>query len=215
MILLLGRREDKFYAIRSKRNMPLARITARPSREACRHLPRVYGINFCCRKAMQDSGSRSFMDEAARLAIVGMKRGDGGPFGAVIVRQGAIIGQGWNKTFLRKDPSAHAEIQAIRDACARLDTLELSGAAMYCSGEPCPMCLSAIYWAMLDAVYFANTREQAALCGFDDAKLYAELRLPWKARALSMAHMPNEQAQEAFRIWEQKKANALTSGKML
>jgi tRNA(Arg) A34 adenosine deaminase TadA len=149
------------------------------------------------------------------LAITGMERGDGGPFGAVIVRNDAIVGEGWNQTFRFKDPSAHAEIQAIRDACSKLNTLELAGCVIYSSGEPCPMCLSAIYWAMLDAVYFANTREDAALCGFDDAKLYAELRLPWTARALSMAHMPNEQAQQAFRIWEQMKADAIAEGRTL
>ena len=164
---------------------------------------------------MAQTDFSSFMDAAAQLAIEGMRRGDGGPFGAVIVRDNKIVGKGWNQTFKFKDPSAHAEVQAIRNACSKLDTLELAGCVMYCSGEPCPMCMSAIYWAMLDAVYFANTRQEAALCGFDDAKLYAELRLPWKARALSMAHMPNEHAQEAFCIWEKKKAEALASGRTI
>ncbi len=155
------------------------------------------------------------MDEAARLAIQGMERGDGGPFAAVIVRGGKIIGKGWNQTFGLTDPTAHAEVQAIRNTCKDLKTLELAGAVMYCTGEPCPMCMSAIYWTMLDAVYFANTKEQSALCGFDDAKIYKELRLSWKERALNMVHFPNEGAEEAFRIWEEKKQAALIKGKTI
>ena len=147
----------------------------------------------------------SFMDEAAQLALDGMKRGDGGPFGAVIVKDNKVIGRGWNQTFKLTDPSAHAEVQAIRDACKNLQTLELAGCTIYSSGEPCPMCMSAIYWAMLDAVYFANTKEQSAQCGFDDAKIYAELKLPWQERALSTAHLPNDKAVEVFRVWMEMK----------
>lgn len=161
---------------------------------------------------MQQTDSKSFMDEAARLAIEGMARGEGGPFGAVIVRDGKIIGSGWNQTFKFTDPSAHAEVQAIRNTCKELGTLELAGAVMYCTGEPCPMCMSAIYWTMLDGVYFANTKEQSAQCGFDDAKIYKELSVSWKERALNMAHFPNEAAMEAFRIWEGKKAEAIAAG---
>ncbi len=164
---------------------------------------------------MQQHDSKAFMDEAARLAIEGMKRGEGGPFGAVIVRGGEIIGKGWNQTFHLSDPSAHAEVQAIRNTCADLKTLELAGAVMYCTGEPCPMCMSAIYWTMLDGVYFANTKEQSALCGFDDAKIYEELSVSWKARALNMAHFPNREAEEAFRIWEAMKAEAIEKGKTI
>lgn len=159
--------------------------------------------------------SKAFMDEAARLAIKGMKKGDGGPFAAVIVRHGAIIGKGWNQTFKLTDPSAHAEIQAIRNTCKALGTLELAGAVMYCTGEPCPMCMAAIYWTMLDGVYFANTKEQSARCGFDDAKIYKELRLSWKERALSMVHFPNDKAIEAFKIWETKKTEAIAKGKTI
>lgn len=155
------------------------------------------------------------MEEAARLAIDGMERGEGGPFGAVIVRDGAIIGKGWNQTFKFCDPTAHAEVQAIRNTCKDLNMLELAGAVMYCTGEPCPMCMSAIYWAMLDGVYFANTKEQSAHCGFDDAKLYQELGVSWKERALNMVHFPNEMAMEAFRIWEAKKLEAIARGKTI
>ena len=157
--------------------------------------------------------SKAFMDEAARLAMKGMKKGDGGPFAAVIVRDGKIIGKGWNQTFRRMDPSAHAEVQAIRNTCRSLNTLELAGAVMYCTGEPCPM--SAIYWAMLDSVYFANTKAQSAQCGFDDAKIYKELSLSWKERALSMVHFPSDGALEAFKYWEAKKAEAIAKGRTI
>ena len=156
--------------------------------------------------------AKDFMDEAARLAMHGMKAGDGGPFAAVIVRDGEIIGSGWNQTFRFTDPTAHAEVQAIRNTCKTLGTMELAGMTMFCTGEPCPMCMSAIYWSMLDGVYFANTKEQSALCGFDDAKLYKELSVSWKERALSMVHLPNEAAMDAFRYWESKKAEAVSKG---
>jgi len=159
--------------------------------------------------------SKAIMDEAARLALEGMKRGEGGPFAAVIVRAGKIIGSGWNQTFLLKDPTAHAEMQAIRDTCKSLGTLELAGAVMYCTGEPCPMCMSAIYWAMLDGVYFANTKEQSAECGFDDAKIYSELHVSWKERALSMVHFPNDRAAEALKTWQAMKATAIANGTIL
>ena len=142
------------------------------------------------------------MDEAARLALKGMKRGHGGPFGAVIVKGDKIVGKGWNKTFRNTDPTAHAEIQAIRDAARRLGTLELAGCVIYTSGEPCTMCMAAIYWSMLDGVYFANTKEQSAQAGFDDSKIYKELQLSWKARAVNMVHAPNAIAAETFKQWE-------------
>ncbi len=148
---------------------------------------------------------KTFMDEAGQLAINGLEQGDGGPFGAVIVKEGRVVGRGWNQTFSHTDPTAHAEVQAIRDACKNLDTLELAGCVIYCSGEPCPMCMAAIYWTMMDSVYFANTKEEAAVVGFDDAKIYKELSLPWKARALSMAHFPNGLAEEAFKKWQAQK----------
>lgn len=161
---------------------------------------------------MSHSDAKGFMDEAARLATHGLDIGDGGPFAAVIVRNGVVIGKGWNQTFKLMDPSAHAEVQAIRDACSNEQTLELAGAVMYCTGEPCPMCMSAIYWAMLDGVYFANTKEQSAQCGFDDAKIYHELSLSWKERALNMVHFPNDHALDVFKVWEAKKAAAIAAG---
>ena len=147
----------------------------------------------------------NYLDEAAHLAIKGMKHGEGGPFGAVIVKNGEIVGRGWNQTYKINDPTAHAEIQAIRNACKRLKTTELTGSTIYCSCEPCPMCMAAIYWATIDSVYFACTKEEAAEHGFDDSKVYQELALPWNARALSIVHHPTEKATAAFTIWEQMK----------
>ena len=155
------------------------------------------------------------MEEAAGLSLKGMEQNEGGPFAAIIVRDGQIIGRGWNQTSLLHDPTAHAEIQAIRNTCKELGTLELAGAAIYCTAEPCPMCMSAIYWAMLDGVYFANTKEQSAQFGFDDGKIYQELQLPWKSRTLSMVHFPNDDCLNVFHAWEQKKLAALAAGKTI
>ncbi len=149
-------------------------------------------------------GAKAFMDEAARLALEGMNRGEGGPFGAVIVKGNEVVGRGWNQMFKNTDPTAHAEVQAIRDACKNMKTLELAGCVIYSSGEPCPMCMAAIYWTMMDGVYFANSKELSAAYGFDDAKIFRELALPWQARALSMVHYPNELAEEAFKSWGEK-----------
>ena len=149
------------------------------------------------------------MDEAVNLSLKHMELGQGGPFGCVIVKDGAIVGRGWNNVLASNDPTAHAEVSAIRDACKNLETYQLTGCDVYTSCEPCPMCMSAIYWAMMDGVYFANSKEQSALAGFDDSKIYNELKLSWKARAVSMVHAPNETAEEAFRVWEQLKKDKL------
>lgn len=154
---------------------------------------------------MEQRTVASFLDHAVTLARKGMRKGHGGPFGAVIVKQDIIVGEGWNQTFKKQDPTAHAEVQAIRHACKNLKTTELAGCVIYCTGEPCPMCMAAIYWAMMDGVYFANTKEQAALAGFDDSDLYKELRQPWNARSLNMVHYPAEDALDLFRRWEKKK----------
>ena len=145
-----------------------------------------------------------FANRAAELALIAMEKGHGGPFGAVIVKGGEIVGEGWNQTFHLTDPSAHAEVMAIRDACKRLKTLELAGCTIYSSGEPCPMCMSAIYWTMMDAVVFSNTKEESALAGFDDAKLYAELSHNWKGRAISMSQFPCDRAVEGFQVWMER-----------
>ena len=146
----------------------------------------------------------SFMAEAIRLSIQSVREGQGGPFGAVVVRDGVIIGTGANQVTSVNDPTAHAEIVAIRAACAALGTFQLNGCVIYTSCEPCPMCLGAIYWARPDAVYYANTQEDAAAIGFDDAFLYHELSLPAAERKLPLRQMMRDEALIAFGEWAAK-----------
>lgn len=146
-----------------------------------------------------------FMDEAVRLSRTYMERGQGGPFGCVIVKDGQVVGRGWNDVLHSGDPTAHAEVNAIRDACKNLDTHQLEGCELYASCEPCPMCLGAIYWARPDKVYFANTREDAAAIGFDDAFIYEEISRDPAQRKISMVALDNTKAMEVFRLWTEKK----------
>ena len=119
-----------------------------------------------------------FMRRAIELSRHGMSRGDGGPFGAVVVKGGAVVGEGWNRVLSTNDPTAHGEVVAIRDACQRLGTFDLTGCELFTSAEPCPMCLSAIYWAHLARVYFGNTHADTAAIGFDDGVILEELKKP-------------------------------------
>jgi guanine deaminase len=146
----------------------------------------------------------SYLEEAIRLSIEKMEAGEGGPFGAVIVKNGQIIARGWNQVTSANDPTAHAEMNAIRAACDALKTFNLSGCDIYASCEPCPMCLAAIYWARLDALYFAASREDAATAGFDDALLYHEIPKPPGLRSLPSKQLLRPAAQKAFSIWLQK-----------
>lgn len=145
-----------------------------------------------------------FLREAIRLSIEKIDANEGGPFGAVVVRDGAIVGRGWNRVTAANDPTAHAEIVAIRDACERLKTFSLEGCELYSSCEPCPMCLAAIYWSRLDALTFAATRDDAADAGFDDAMLYRELVKPVEERSLPTTQALREEACVAFRAWKSK-----------
>ena len=130
------------------------------------------------------------------------RAGKGGPFGAVIVdAAGRVIAEGWNEVTSANDPTAHAEMVAIRRAAASLGRFDLSGHTIYSSCEPCPMCLGAVYWARLDRLVFANTREEAAAIGFDDAFLYAEIPKPIAERAKPTCHLPDEEAAAAFAEW--------------
>ena len=147
--------------------------------------------------------SQDFMREAIRLSIDNIKQG-GGPFGAVIVKGGEIIARGANHVVLANDPTPHAEVTAIREACARLHTYDLSGCEIYSSCEPCPMCLSAIYWAHLSHLYFACTKDDAARIHFDDKFIYQELELPIHERHLPTNTLMRDQALQAFRDWEDK-----------
>ena len=145
-----------------------------------------------------------FMARAIQLSIENVHSGRGGPFGAVIVKDGNIIAEGANQVTSTKDPTAHAEILAIRGACAKLGVFELPGCEIYTSCEPCPMCLGAIYWARLSRVYFANAAADAASIGFDDSLIYREIALPLAQRAIPMSQMMREQALAAFRAWQEK-----------
>src|SRR5258706_2810782 len=127
-----------------------------------------------------------FMREAIRLSLAKMKANCGGPFGAVVVRSGKIVGRGWNRVTSTNDPTAHAEVSAIRDACRRLKTFQLDDCEIYTSCEPCPMCLSAIYWARLKKVFFGNSRKDAAKINFDDDFLYREVARPISRRKIPM-----------------------------
>lgn len=153
----------------------------------------------------QDSSDdEAFMAKAAALSRSGMEAGAGGPFGAVIVKDGQVIAEGWNQVTSTNDPTAHAEVVAIRQACQSLGAFSLEGATLYSSCEPCPMCLSAIYWARLDRLVFANTREAAAAIGFDDAFLYDEVPKPPLSRVLPTVHRPSAEAEAVFHAWADK-----------
>jgi guanine deaminase len=134
--------------------------------------------------------NENFMREAIKLADEGMASGRGGPFGCVVVRRGAIIGRGNNRVTSTNDPTAHAEVVAIRDACANLETFQLTDCELYTSCEPCPMCLSAIYWARIPTVYYGNTRQDAADIGFDDDFIYQQVPLAPEKRAIRMSALP-------------------------
>lgn len=146
----------------------------------------------------------TLMREAIQLAREHMRAGHGGPFGCVIARDGRVVGRGWNQVTSTNDPTAHAEVVAIREACRALGNFSLAGCELYASCEPCPMCLAAIYWARIDCVYFAGTRDDAASAGFDDALLYREIPLPLAARQLPMTPLLRPEAQQVFDEWKAK-----------
>lgn len=142
--------------------------------------------------------------EALQLARAGMDRNEGGPFGCVIVKNGRIIGRGNNRVTSTNDPTAHAEVVAIRDACQTLGSFQLDGCTLYTSCEPCPMCLGAIYWARPDRVVYAGTREDAAAAGFDDQLIYDELPLPPGQRRIPMRTLLRNEALALFEAWRVK-----------
>ena len=146
--------------------------------------------------------NEAHMKRAVELSRSGMESGHGGPFGAVIVRDGAVVGEGWNEVLRSNDPTAHAEVVAIRNACRALGTYDLSGCEIYASCEPCPMCLGAIYWSRIGRVYFSIGRHDAAGIEFRDEFIYEELRKPLAGRALPMVHVPCDGALEVFAAWE-------------
>lgn len=145
-----------------------------------------------------------FMLEAIRLSRQGMLQGDGGPFGCVIVKGEEIVGRGWNKVLSSNDPTAHAEVVAIRDACSRLGVFQLEDCEIYTSCEPCPMCLGAIYWARPKKLYYANSRYDAAAAGFDDAFIYEEMPLPLERRKIATVCVCRDEALPVFNEWKEK-----------
>ena len=150
---------------------------------------------------MSDPGE-DLMRRAIALGAAHMRAGEGGPFGAVIVRDGKVIAEGSNKVTSSNDPTAHAEITAIRAACQALGSFSLDGCEIYSSCEPCPMCLGAIYWARLGALYFANTRADAAAVGFDDDHIYREIPKPLSQREIPTLRMRLPEAKELFDEWQ-------------
>ena len=146
----------------------------------------------------------AFMRRAIELARQGVENNRGGPFGCVIVKDGEVVGEGCNQVTSANDPTAHAEITAIRDACRKLNSFQLTDCSVYTSCEPCPMCLGAIYWARPAAVYFAGTREDAAAAGFDDELFYDEIDRPNDERQLRLQPMLRDEAQQVFEQWVEK-----------
>lgn len=151
-----------------------------------------------------DAPNPEFMREAIRLSIEKMQAGYGGPFGAVIVKDGQVIARGFNQVTSTNDPTCHAEVDAIRKACAELGTFQLDGCDLYTSCEPCPMCLGAIYWARPQRVFYGNTKQDAAAIGFDDQFIYEELDKPLAQRHVPMVELLRDEALAGFRAWEQK-----------
>jgi tRNA(Arg) A34 adenosine deaminase TadA len=149
------------------------------------------------------------MEVAISLALASVESGKGGPFGAVIVRGNEVVSSGSNCVTSTLDPTAHAEVVAIREACRKLQTFRLDDCELYTSCEPCPMCLAAAYWARIPTLYYAGTRGDAAAAGFDDALIYDELPLPIEARKLRMIPVLRSEAQAVFRAWEDKSDKAL------
>lgn len=143
----------------------------------------------------------TFLRRAIELSRGNAESGDGGPFGAVVVRDGVIVGEGVNRVTPDHDPTAHAEMVAIRAACRHLGTHDLSGAVVYTSCEPCPMCLTAILWARIDRMVYANTRTDAAEIGFDDAWFYEQVALPIDGRDLPASNLLRAEARAVFRTW--------------
>ncbi len=145
-----------------------------------------------------------FMQEAVKTALKGMNSNEGGPFGCIVVKNGKIVGRGNNKVTSTNDPTAHAEVSAIRDACKNLNSFQLEGCEIYTSCEPCPMCLGAIYWARPDKVYYGSNKTDAANIGFDDEFIYKEILLPHAQRSIPFEQLAQDMALEPFQKWTEK-----------
>lgn len=155
-------------------------------------------------KKMSKDPNNKFMLEAVTAALKGMENNEGGPFGCVIVKDGKIVGRGNNKVTSHNDPTAHAEIMAIRDACKNLNTFQLEGCEIYTSCEPCPMCFGAIYWARPDKVFYGCSQQDAADINFDDEFIYKEIELPYEKRSIPFEQLARDIALEPFQKWSKK-----------
>lgn len=162
----------------------------------------IRGIFFAIYFNMENKQHEEFMRMAVALSVENVSESLGGPFGAVVVKDGKVIAKSANKVTSTNDPTAHAEISAIRLACAELNTFDLNGCVIYTSCEPCPMCLGAIYWSRIHTIYYANTKADAALIGFDDKFIYEELDKPMEKRSLPIIQMLRDEAMQAFKLWE-------------
>jgi len=148
--------------------------------------------------------NEQFMQEAIDLAFEGMRNNNGGPFGAIVVKDGEVIGRGNNAVTASNDPTAHAEVVAIRDACKNLDAFQLDGCEIYTSCEPCPMCLGAIYWARPSKLYYACSKTDAADAGFDDDFIYKEIDLPLPERKIEFVQLMQAESKQVFDEWKEK-----------
>lgn len=149
-----------------------------------------------------DSLHQDFMRQAIALSIENVEKSLGGPFGAVVVKNGKLVAKSANKVTSTNDPTAHAEVSAIRLACQTLNTFDLSGCVIYTSCEPCPMCLGAIYWAKIETIYYANTKADADFIGFSDKFIYDELDKPMQNRSLPLVQLMRDEALAAFKLWD-------------
>jgi len=160
------------------------------------------GIFFVSSFNMENQKHEEFMKMAIALSVENVTENVGGPFGAVIVKDGKFVAGSANKVTSTNDPTAHAEVSTIRLACTELHTFDLSGCVIYTSCEPCPMCLGAIYWAKIDTIYYANTKTDAENIGFSDKFIYDELEKPMEKRSLPVVQMMRDEALHAFKLWE-------------
>jgi len=149
-----------------------------------------------------DNQHQEYMQMAIELSVQNVSESIGGPFGAVVVKDGRLIAKSANQVTSTNDPTAHAEVSAIRLACTELNTFDLSGCVIYTSCEPCPMCLGAIYWARIDTIYYANTKADAERIGFSDKFIYEELDKPMENRSLPIIQLMRDEALAAFKLWE-------------
>lgn len=153
---------------------------------------------------METKDIRHYLQQAVAVSQKGMEEGVGGPFGCVIVKDGVVVAEGCNRVTTDQDPTAHAEVVAIRKACHTLGSFLLTDCIVFCSCEPCPMCLGAIYWSRPAAVYYATTKEDAADAGFDDDFIYREIALPGQERSIPFEYVPLAEGQRVFAAWKEK-----------